>query len=94
MKEDNKAFHQVKANVFEQLEVIETLMRIYKLGKWKTEDGNEILHKLPTCLDLRVLINDLQNRVNKELSNSNVFGSLMEEISVAEDEMEHHGHRL
>lgn len=75
MGEDNKAFHQVKANVFEQLEVIETLMRIYKLGKWKTEEGNEILHKLPTCLDLRVTINDLTNRVNKELSNSDVFGS-------------------
>ena len=99
MEEDNKVFHQAKAEVWEKLAVVEQLMRIYKLGKWKTEDGNEILHKLPTCLDLRVLINDLQNRVNKEISNSNVFGSLMaegllEEISVAEDEMEHHGHRL
>ena len=81
MEEDNKAFHQAKANVFEKLEVIEALMRIYQLGKWKNEDGNAILHKLPTCLDprnkhkIKVTINDLTNSVTKELSNSNVFGS-------------------
>jgi|TARA_B110001454_G_C12425368_1_gene311169 hypothetical protein len=75
MEEDNKAFHQAKASISEQVEVIEALMRIYQLGKWKNEDGNAILHKLPTCLDLRVTINDLTNSVTKELSNSNVFGS-------------------
>ena len=73
MEEDNKVFHQAKAEVWEQLAVIEQLMNIYKLGKWKTEDGNEILHNLPTCLDLRVVINDLQNRVTKEIHNSSVF---------------------
>ena len=94
MEEDNKVFHQAKAEVWEKLAVIEQLMRIYKLGKWKTEEGNEILHKLPTCLDLRVLINDLQNSTTREICSSNVFFPSMEEISVAENEMEHHGHRL
>ena len=73
MEEDNKVFHQAKAEVWEKLAIVEQLMRIYKLGKWKNENGSEILHNLPTCLDLRVLINDLQNRVTKEIQNSSVF---------------------
>jgi hypothetical protein len=73
MEEDNKVFHQAKAEVWEQLAVIEQLMNIYKVGKWKNEDGNEILHKLPTCLELRVTINDLTNSVIREIRASNVF---------------------
>ena len=73
MEEENKVFHQAKAEVWEQLAVIEQLMNIYKVGKWKTEDGNEILHKLPTCLELRVTINDLTNSVIREIRASNVF---------------------
>ncbi len=72
-KEDNKVFHQAKAEVWEKLAVIEQLMRIYKLGHWKNINDDPILHKLPTCLDLRVVINDLQNRVTKEIHNSSVF---------------------
>jgi hypothetical protein len=73
MEEENKVFHQAKAEVWEQLAVIEQLMNIYKVGKWKNEDGNEILHKLPTCLELRVTINDLTNSVIREIRASNVF---------------------
>ena len=73
MEEDNKVFHQAKAEVWEQLAVIEQLMNIYKIGKWKTEEGNEILHKIPTCLELRVTINDLTNSLIREIRASNVF---------------------
>ena len=74
-QEDNKAFHQAKASISEQVEIIEGLMRIYKLGQWTNSDGNEILHKLPTRLDLRVTINDLTDSVTKQIAITNIYDS-------------------
>ena len=71
MEEDNKVFHQAKAEVWEKLAVIEQLMRNLKLGR--DDEVNPIFDIEPTRRDLRVLINDLQNRVTKEIRNSNVF---------------------
>ena len=71
MEEENKVFHQAKAEVWEQLAVIEQLMRIYKLGR--DDEVNPIFDIEPTRRDLRVLINDLQNRTTKEICNSSVF---------------------
>jgi len=74
-QEDNKAFHQAKTSISEQVEIIEGLMRIYKLGQWTNSDGNEILHKLPTRLDLRVTINDLTDSVTKQIAITNIYDS-------------------
>ena len=70
MEEDNKVFHQAKAEVWEKLNIIENLMRIYKLG---TDDEKPLLDVLPTRYELKVLINDLQNSTVKEIRNSSVF---------------------
>ena len=72
MEEENKVFHQAKAEVWEQLTIIENLMRIHKLG---TDDEKPILDAVPTRCELKVTINDLTNSTLKELRNSNVFGS-------------------
>ena len=70
MEEDNKVFHQAKAEVWEQLTIIENLIRIYKLG---TDDEKPLLDNVPTRCDLRVTINDLTNSTIKEIRTSNVF---------------------
>ena len=72
MQEDNKVFHQAKAEMWERLEIIKSLEQIFKLG---VDDKNPILDNQPTRLDLRIVINDLTNRALKELRNSNVYGS-------------------
>ena len=70
MEEDNKVFHQAKAEVWEQLTIIENLMRIYKIG---TDDEKTLLDNVPTRCELRVTINDLTNSVIREIRASNVF---------------------
>ena len=70
MEEDNKVFHQAKAEVWEQLTIIENLMRIYKLG---TDDKKPLMDAVPTRCELRVTINDLTNNAIKEIRTSNVF---------------------
>ena len=70
MEEENKVFHQAKAEVWEQLTIIENLMRIHKLG---TDDEKPILDAVPTRCELKVTINDLTNSVIREIRASNVF---------------------
>ena len=70
MEEENKVFHQAKAEVWEQLTIIENLMRIHKLG---TDDEKPILDAVPTRYELKVTINDLTNSVIREIRASNVF---------------------
>ena len=70
MEEENKVFHQAKAEVWEQLTIIENLMRIHKLG---TDYEKPILDAVPTRCELKVTINDLTNSVISEIRASNVF---------------------
>lgn len=70
MQENGKVFHQAKAEVWERISIIESLIRIYDKG---SADGG-VLDKVPTRLDLRMRINDLMNNVLKDLGRSDVFG--------------------
>ena len=69
MQEDNKAFHQVKAEAWERLSIMEQLARIYKVCR----DAGLRVDEIPTKRDVEVTINDMLNDVCTELNTSNVF---------------------
>ena len=69
MQEDNKAFHQAKAEAWERLSIIEQLARIYKVCR----DAGLRVDEVPTKEVLERTINDMLNDVCTELNTSNVF---------------------
>ena len=69
MQEENKAFHQVQAEAWERLSIMEQLARIYKVCR---EAGLRV-DEVPTKEVLERTINDMLNDVCTELNTSNVF---------------------
>lgn len=64
MEQDNKVFHQAKAEMWEQLEMIKSLQQIEQGGCLYSTTRTRVVER----------INDMTIVAIKELSTSNVYG--------------------
>ena len=108
MEKDNKAFHQAKAEAWERLSIIEQLARIYKVCRDAGLRVDEVPTKEVLERTINDMLNDVCTELNtSNVFRRSTYSDfpvktmvydgepLFEaDSSVAEDEMEHHGHRL